>query len=179
MDPVNLIGITGYAQHGKSTCAARLVEMGWYLIPFASVLKQMLIALGVPPSHVYGKDKEVPMPLLCGKTARYAMQTLGTEWGRDTIGKEIWIQAWKAKVDSPLAAGTMVVVDDIRFPNEAQAVRDMGGFILRVDRDLERATDDVHPSEALIASIKPDHGIFNIGSIEDLREQISAFGVGL
>ncbi len=178
MDPVNLIGITGYAQHGKSTCASRLVEMGWYLIPFASILKKMLIALGVPPPHVYGKYKEVPMPILCGKTARYAMQTLGTEWGRETIGQEIWIRAWKAKVESPLAAGTMVVVDDIRFPNEAQAIRDMGGFILRVDRPGEK-WDGTHISESGVNAIAPDHGICNSGTIKDLREMISAFGAGL
>ncbi len=178
MDPVNLIGITGYAQHGKSTCARRLVEMGWYLVPFASVLKQMLIAFGVPPATVYGPDKELPLDILCGKTARYAMQTLGTEWGRDIIGQDVWIQAWKAKVELALEAGAMVVVDDIRFPNEAEAVGDMGGLVIRVDRPGKKV-DATHTSEELLNDIAPDHFIYNTHTLAYLRDQISVFGVGL
>ena len=44
----------------------------------------MLYQLGLGEAHIEGALKEVPCELLGGKTPRYAMQTLGTEWGRDT-----------------------------------------------------------------------------------------------
>ncbi len=177
MDPVNLIGFVGHARNGKSTCAMKLVGMGWHLEPLAGPIKEMLINLGVPPSHVWGGDKEVPMPLLCGMTARHAMQTLGTEWGRDLIGENIWLNAWKLKVNKHLSQRRMVVVDDVRFPNESKAIKDMGGFIIRVLRNEPDSSDD-HSSEVLIDSIKYDHILTNFGSVEELRDKIAIFGKG-
>ncbi len=178
MDPVNLIGLVGHAQNGKSTCAIQLVKMGWHLEPLAGPLKEMLINLGVPPSHVWGADKEVPMDMLCGMTARHAMQTLGTEWGRNLIGENIWLRAWKVKVFKALLQRRKVVVDDVRFPNEAQAIKDMGGFIIRVLRaDID--SSDVHSSEAVIDSLEYDHMLTNFGSKEELLDKIATFGKGL
>ena len=51
------------------------------------------------------------------------MQTLGTEWGRECIGPEVWVDVWKSNVQKWLDGGLNVVVDDMRFPNEWDAVK--------------------------------------------------------
>lgn len=129
-----IIAFTGLAGAGKSTAAAHLVQRhGYERVRFAGPLKSMLAALGCTQEQIDGSEKETPCDLLCGKTPRQAMQWLGTEFGRNLIGDDIWIRAWKAAVDR-LPAGVPVVVDDLRFPNEAEAVRAAGGVIVRIDR---------------------------------------------
>lgn len=60
------------------------------------------------------------------------MQTLGTEWGRDILGSDFWIRLWRARVEQVASEGKRVVVDDLRFPNEAKAIRQLGGDIYRL-----------------------------------------------
>ncbi len=44
---------------------------------------------------IEGSLKAKPCSLLAGKTPRHAMQTLGTEWGRNCIGDGFWINLWR------------------------------------------------------------------------------------
>lgn len=141
-----IIAFTGLAGSGKSTAAAHLVRhYGFHRVRFAGPLKNMMAALGCTEREIDGDRKEQPCALLGGKTPRYAMQTLGTEWGRDLITQDLWIRAWQKAVDE-LSPGTPVVVDDCRFPNEAEAVRAAGGVIVRIERP-GAGTASVHASE--------------------------------
>lgn len=92
----------------------------------------MLRALGLGERYVDGDLKETPHDLLGGKTPRQAMQWLGTEWGRFHFGDDFWINIWRAQVREALFGGR-VVVDDVRFANEADAVRALGGIVVRID----------------------------------------------
>lgn len=142
-----IIAFTGLAGAGKSTAAAHLVKRhGFHRIRFAGPLKAMMAALGCTPEQIDGSEKETPCDLLGGKTPRHAMQTLGTEWGRDLITSDLWIRAWQAAV-AKVPAGTPIVIDDCRFPNEAEAVRAAGGILVRIDRP-GAGTASVHVSEA-------------------------------
>jgi hypothetical protein len=141
-----VLAFTGLAGSGKSTAAAHLVNAhGFARVRFAGPLKDMMRALGLTEDEIEGHLKEQPCALLGGKTPRFAMQTIGTEWGRDTLGPDLWIRAWQAAVDK-LPAGQSVVVDDCRFPNEAAAVRANGGALVRLDR-RGAGTTSQHSSE--------------------------------
>lgn len=130
-----IIGLTGYAGSGKSTVAKHLVAAhGFTLVKFAGPLKAMLRALGLGDRELEGDLKEKPHPLLGGCPPRYAMQTLGTEWGRTLIHTDLWVNAAMEMVADVLDHGGRVVMDDCRMPNEAQAIIDRGGFIARVTR---------------------------------------------
>ncbi len=145
--PRTIVAFTGLAGSGKSTAAAHLVHChGFQRVRFAGPLKAMLAALGLTSEQIDGSEKETPCDLLGGKTPRYAMQTIGTEWGRDLIASDLWIRAWKAAV-AKVPAGVPVVVDDCRFPNEAEAVRAAGGVIVRIDRPGAGAGAAGHVSE--------------------------------
>jgi hypothetical protein len=167
-----VVAFTGLAGAGKSTAALHLVERhGYQRIRFAGPLKSMLAALGLSGAEIDGDRKEVPSDLLCGKTPRWAMQTLGTEWGRDIIGVDLWIRAWRAAVDRTLP-GSCVVVDDLRFPNEAAAIRAVGGIIVRVDRPGAGAGAAGHVSEG--QALPADQSISNSGSIDQLTIAVDA-----
>lgn len=163
----NLVAFTGPLESGKTTCAKYLVsEFGYTRHRFAGPLKRMLRAIGLSEEQVDGGLKEAPSEILCGKSTRWALQSLGTNWGRELIGEDLWIRAWKATLPQGL-----VVVDDLRFPNEAQTIRSKGGLIVRVVRpgaDL----DFSHESES--HEIPADVTVYNNGDIPYLLQQLDA-----
>jgi len=144
-----IIGLTGLARCGKSTIAAELERHhGFKRVRFADPLKNMLRVLGLCEAEIEGILKEEPCAKLCGKTPRWAMQTLGTEWGRSIIGSDIWVNAW-ARLVAEVEGDT--VAEDCRFENEAIALHDHGGVVVQVLRPgLVRGS---HISERGI----PDH----------------------
>ncbi len=135
---------------------------------FAGPLKSMLFAIGLTDEEIEGSRKESPHPLLCGKTARLAMQTLGTEWGRDMIGPDFWVNVWTETAREELHQGGRVVVDDCRFENEAGTVRRLGGTIIRLTGRGGIASG--HQSEFM--DWAADHEAINDNSISALFQQL-------
>lgn len=170
-----LIALTGGKGSGKDTFAQVLVEEFKYIhTRFADPLKNMLRTLfreaGLDPEdYIEGPFKETPLDILGGKTPRHAMQTLGTEW-RDLIDRKLWSRLWQARVELLLKEGQPVVVTDCRFIHEAATIRNMGGFIFRIDRPTRR-NDDKHVSETEMDLIEPDEIILNMGSINQLHNK--------
>lgn len=159
----SLLGITGKAGSGKSTAAQVLLDAGWTRIKFADPLKDMIRAIGLDDRHIEGHLKEVPCELLRGKTPRHAMQTLGTEWGRECIAHDFWIAIAKRRIALAMAAGLNVVVDDVRFENEADVIRELGGMVLGLERGDGAG---FHVSES---GVRPDIRYQNAGTLEELR----------
>lgn len=164
-----VIALTGLAGSGKSTASKYLVENhGYQLVKFAGPLKDMLRSIGISEAQIEGELKETPCEWLQGKTPRHAMQTLGTQWGRDCIGPSFWIELWVRRVNLIIAAGGRVVVDDCRFPNEAAKVHELGGAILEL---LGRGgIAGSHVSEDGCGSV--DISIDNRQSIDDLHRSL-------
>lgn len=163
-----IIGLCGTARSGKSTAAKLLCDkQNFVTVKMAGPLKDMLRAIGFGDDHLEGDLKTASIPMLCGKTPRHAMQTLGTEWGRECIGADFWLNVWRENAWHALEYGDCggVVCDDIRFANEADAVRAMGGKVVRLMRDGAGA-DGAHKSEAI--EFEPDLYIYNNGTPYDL-----------
>lgn len=154
-----LIGLTGPAGCGKSTAAAALADMGWTRTRFAAPLKAMLAALyaeagldaAAAALRIEGGLKEAPCPILGGRTPRHAMQTLGTEWGRDLIAPALWVRLWERRARALLGEGARVVVEDVRFADEAAAVRSLGGLVVALERPGLSCRGD-HASEMAVAA---------------------------
>jgi hypothetical protein len=175
---IKIIGLCSPAPgSGKSTVASYLEDYGWEIVPFASTLKRMLKAMLMEIGYSMCEaeelilKKEYIVPEL-GVRIRTLMQTLGTEWGREKIEKRFWIKCWEAKVKS---LGSFVVADDVRFLNEAMAIKEMGGEIWKIIRPGTENGEN-HSSEGQL-----DHWdgfsrvIVNDGSIQDLRDRLSSF----
>jgi hypothetical protein len=134
-DLPQIIALVGNAGAGKSTVAEYLTKVhGYQVVKFAGPLKTMLRSIGLTDDEIEGSKKEQPCAMLCGKTPRHAMVTLGTEWGRDLIGPEFWAGLWEEEACAHLNSGQRVVVDDCRFPNELAAVRRRRGAVWRIVR---------------------------------------------
>ena len=166
-----LVGITGKAGSGKSTAAQVLLDAGWVRVKFADPLKDMLRAFyrlaGLQPDiierKIEGDLKEVPCDLLCGQTPRWAMQSLGTDWGRKMIGVDLWLSIARRRIALAMAAGFDVVVDDVRFEDEADMIRELGGLVIGLERGDGAGG---HVSEAGVA---PDIRHVNDGTLDELR----------
>jgi hypothetical protein len=165
-----IVGLCGYKRSGKSRSADRLVDDGYQRLSFAEPIKQMLYALGLTEEHLYGDLKDVPCDLLHGQTPRWAMQSLGTQWGRMLIHEDIWVRAAGIKAKRHLLVGTSVVCDDVRFHNEVKEIHDQGGLLIRVVRAGCETSD--HESERDIASLDADFVVINDGSIADLQDKV-------
>ncbi|WP_414643085.1 deoxynucleotide monophosphate kinase [Agrobacterium radiobacter] len=160
----------GIATSGRYTDAGPH-WLGPQLEKFAGPLKDMLRAIGLSEAQIEGELKEEPCEWLQGATPRHAMQTLGTQWGRACIGPSFWIELWVRRVNLIIAAGGRVVVDDCRFPNEAEEIRALGGVVWRlVGRGGIAGT---HESEAGCGEAEME--IHNRHGIDDLQYLLDMF----
>lgn len=164
-----LIGIVAPAGSGKTVVAKHLQDRhGFTRMRFAHQLKAMLkVGLGLTDEQLDGADKTVPLPQFGGCTPRHIMQTLGTDWGRRMVHSDIWTNAWRAQVRGVAGA---VVVDDVRFPNEAAAIRAEGGILWRVVRPGQSVAE--HVSERMLREISTDETLVNDVNLPDLIEKV-------
>ena len=157
---------------GKTTVASLLSNH--QRVSFAAPLKRavwnMLDDLGLSGFRYVYSDKEAIIPEL-GVSARHMMQTLGTEWGRACIHPDFWVMIARAETQRIMADGRSVVIDDVRFPNEAAMIRDLGGELWRIERPGVIYDGD-HSSEGGLDDITPDRVIVNDGTIDQLLEKI-------
>ena len=130
------------------------------------MLSVMLSDLGYSEdliTHHLHVDKEALVPEL-GVSVRHLLRTLGTEWGRDCVSPSVWLDVWLSKARRK----SFVVVDDVRFTNEAELIRLLGGEVWRITRPgVVRTTE--HASESGLDTWSEfTCDIVNSGSISDL-----------
>ena len=181
MEPI-VIGICGNGPGvGKSTVAEYLRdEYGYTIVKFAGPLKAMMRSLlqeagyseGSIWSMVDGDGKDQPLPSeMGGKTPRYLMQTLGTEWGRILVSDEVWVEVALEKIHRALNSGRNVVVDDMRFANELHALLgEVDQFHSLYIRRSGVRVDKGHASEGGIREWHCDWQINNDSSMHELLD---------
>lgn len=164
-----LVGIAGPKRSGKNTLAAGLcAATGLKEVSFAGPLRTFVAdILGITLDELEQR-KEQPVDWLDGVTPRAMMQTVGTEWGRSTVHRDLWLRSLFARL--PSGGG---VISDVRFPNEAQAILDRGGVVLRLSRE-GTGTGDAHASEVPLPDSLVSHEIKNDGTPEDLVREALA-----
>lgn len=167
-----LIGISGKKQAGKDTAAKFLVQdHGFKAFAFATPLKEAAkIVFGWGDEHVYGELKEVDDPFW-GFSPRWALQHMGTDAMRGKIDDQIWIKATMRRAMPLVKSGGNVVITDVRFPNEAMAIKESGGLLWRVERPGLETSD--HASETALDDFALwDEVIVNDGTISDLYSRV-------
>jgi hypothetical protein len=150
-----IIGLTGKKGCGKSSVARSLRDNhGFTVRSLADPLKRALEALGVPADNMeVPRLKEIPLPQFGDKSAREIMQLFGTEFARNMLSDTIWVDALIDELAKLQDGGdTDIVVDDVRFNNEASALIGLGGTVIQVTRSGFRIEPDDHSSEIGVRS---------------------------
>lgn len=195
-----IIGLLGRMNSGKGAMADKLVDAyGFRQDSYAATLKDIT-------AHLFNWDRA----MLTGDTIesrdsreqidhwwseklgikeftpRLALQLIGTDVFRDNFHKDIWMLSVMARYKDT----ENVVISDCRFPNEVQAIRELGGRIIRVERGeepewwkhavatcqgeigakaiMDTTYADIHASEWAWSAETPDELIYNNGTLEEL-----------
>lgn len=179
-----IIGLGYKARSGKDTAADMLVEVhGFTRIGFADKLKKGVQELfGFTSNQVWGNEKLVPDEYWSTVfqrdiTPAFVLQYVGTDLFRDNFHNDFWVLTVLKEISKYPDANW--VVPDVRFPNEGEAIKSIGGSVYMVDRrielrgDIGRPVD--HPSETALDGWDGWDGIIdNNGSLEDLFNQVDA-----
>jgi hypothetical protein len=184
MKSVQVIGITGKKFSGKDTAGNFIVEKyGFERLAYADPLKSAVREIfDFNNEQLYGNDKE-SIDDYWNVSARQVLQFVGTDLFRNHIcellpqmGKDIWVNVLKRKIMNRLEKNpnTKFVVTDVRFFNELQAISDLKGITIKVNRDSSNQNKDSHESETCIDGFKVDHTIDNNGTKEEFFEKIDS-----
>lgn len=155
-----IIAFAGRKQSGKTTCAEFVCNeyvgnlLGETKIyNFADPLKQDICMniLGLTECQCYGSDEQKNELVNCywpetskPMTAREVMQYVGTDIFRK-IQKNVWADATISKIKKE--AYDLAVIADCRFPNEVEAVKNAGGMVIKLNRNIY---DSDHASETAL-----------------------------
>ena len=115
-------------------------------------------------TYCYFNKEEIIPPF--GVSARHMLRTIGTEWGRDCIGPTVWIDTWEARAShflNTLGGASTIIVDDVRFPNEADAIQRLGGRLWYIDRPGIDVSTATHASDNALS----DYSYFSQYLIND------------
>jgi hypothetical protein len=169
-----LIGFHGRKQAGKDTAYQRLTELFMHgsahpvsveRVSFADLLyRSAAAALGVTVEELYRWKVDDTVRIAIQQWTDYGegvwktlhtlnfrqyLQYYGTEAHRDIFGSDFWVDAVDLRHDPHhFGASRFLVVTDVRFVNEAEAIREYGGVIVELvgPTEVEQA-GDTHASE--------------------------------
>lgn len=116
--------------------------------------------------------------LIGGITGREYLQYYGTEAHRDVFGTDFWVEAvLDHNAQHPYYGREpfdVLVITDVRFDNEAQAIRDCGGEVWRIERETQ-INESAHASEAGLPDDLIDRTIINDGTLEEFKAKVESF----
>jgi hypothetical protein len=192
-----LIGINGYAGSGKDTVGKIIQyllsafngvnlekilnnyeeyewmleeQSEWEIKKYAGKLKEIASLLtGIPVQKF--EDQEFKNTYLSEEwrvhglpmKVREFLQYLGTNALRNCLHQNTWINALFADY-TPTHNW---IITDVRFPNEAKAIKDRGGIIIRVDRPFVKPINN-HSSEIALDEWNFDYKIGNVSDLKSL-----------
>ena len=158
-----------------------VLRTDWNVKKFAGKLKEVATLLTGIPTYMFedqefkktnlpeewnmwfpNQDRSEPM------TVRQFLQKLGTDAMRDGLHTNTWVNATFASFTNT----SRWLITDVRFPNEAAAVIQKGGILVRIERNSD--TGD-HPSETALDNYDFQIVIENKGSLLELIEKARAF----
>ena len=195
---IRLIGIGGKYQAGKDAVADYLVEKhGWVKLGMSDPLDEALtrqnpfiqIEPGEPlnktksPKYIQYQDIRKKLSYVEAKTiknVRYNLQTLGTEVGRELLGKDTWVTVADNMIFDLLADGKNVILTGVRYPNELRLVNKYENgetwYVNRPSLESEKKADVTtqHSSETSVSAEDFTFVIENDGTLEELYQKVDA-----
>lgn len=192
-----IIGVSGKIGSGKSTTAEMIAEIAFKMNYncthqhcFADKLRECVELLtevkmtednSLPfANHVRNYTQEQKNILVpeWGMTIGHMLQIMGTECMRDNFHKDTWVLSCMTRVKNSIA--DVIVIPDVRFINEANAIKEAGGILIRLEGDpagvRANSTRDLnHQSEIELDEYdKFDYVIQNKFGLSELELSLTA-----
>lgn len=180
---IKVIGLSGKAGSGKDYIASRIITPKYGYVPFSIAwhVKANLVGKGA----LTYEEAFITKP----PHARHLLQQEATESGRDVYGEDMWLRAadsWMRTIYESWGIQRFVL-PDIRFPNEVEYIKKMGGKVFRIVAPNRVArsplTDEArnHYSETALDDYPLDNfdGIIDndIGKEKSLIERIESLNL--
>ena len=177
--PRRIIGFIGDIGSGKTTAANYLEQKYKFThYAFATPLKKIGEIFGFTKNQLYGTQEEkLEINKYHGISGREFMEKFGTDIGRIAIAKiiptmsQIWVRLFEIFAEENK---TDIVVGDVRFPNEADAIERFGGILIKIvrpDQDTKKLRKD-SKSESAKTEITTHATIVNNGQLDDFYKCI-------
>lgn len=175
-----LIALHGLPGVGKDKFASCLDRNCWSKVSFAAPLRNGLsVMFDIPMEDIDNPTTKNAPNYKFGRSIRYMLQTLGTEWGRNLIADDVWMKLAKEKISHQFSLGMNVVNTDLRFSNEVDLVKSLGGYIIHIIRPDNSNADNAnktgvsnHPSNFSIPSELIDYTIINDKSLQCFEDDV-------
>lgn len=164
-----IIGISGKKQHGKDTIAAAVQNyctdngLRFIKLAFADALKdEVCSALTITRKHL---DEH-----------KHLFRVIMQWWGcykRDQVMKDYWVSRTFNKMLKEMNDHDVIVISDVRFLNEAERIKEIGGKLWRVNRTDLAHSLDFHPSETELDAYKFETVFTNDSTIQSLSVNVN------
>lgn len=181
MTSAPIVGVIGKKRAGKDTFGKALIEAhGFTRVAFADPLRQALLALdplvGISGTIERLRKLEPGLQASTYVRLRKLIDVVGWEIAKDyvpevrrllerfgtdsirSLDDDFWVRMAVEKIQ---ATDGPVVVTDVRFPNEADRIRELGGSIVRVIRPDQVVDAGAHECETALDEYREDVTLYN------------------
>ena len=182
-----IFGLCGNAGTGKDSATQYLrycpyLNGGVKSIALADPIRDIGKIFGFTENQMSDRKLKETVDDFWGFSPRTFMQKVGTEMFRNCLREDIWIKLLEKRINKirngvdynedcinsalvrppRTVVPDMIFVTDVRFPNEAEAIKNMCGYIIKIRRDgFSKSGENLHPSEKFIDQMEADYVIEN------------------
>jgi len=175
MRPLTVLGLTANKRSGKDTLASFLeeeyIQLGYKVYRYAFADELKAITRRYFPTW-NGQKTESSGDFVGGRQILEGVGTLV----RDLCGSSYWVKKVSEKINAtisehPRDQRLVIIITDIRYRNEADLVKQMGGKIIKIVRDGYNS--DSFSAEMGVSDmvLKLDHILENNGTIQQLQQK--------
>src|SRR5690606_2872683 len=167
-----LVGLVGKARSGKDTFASGLALQGFHRVAFADPLRRALAETNPIVGTIGRTDMTSQLSGVLAayggweglKASPYAAEVrrLLQRYGQSIrrVDPEFWLRAGLGAAREHRSFDRAVVITDVRYANEADAIRADGGILVRVVRP-GLVSSDTHDSEVELDAYVTDAVVHN------------------
>lgn len=193
-----IIGFRGKRGAGKDTAASFCDQL--VKVAFADKLRSAVHSVfGLSYDQMLDRNLKDAVVDSWGLTPRFILQRFGTEVAR-SIHSETWIRALKREIDADSDQGLWPPVEvsengqpggrrvwqveipafaitDVRFINEANAIKEWGGYVVEITRP--GCDGDNHASETELDGYPFDYTLANDSTLEEFKKRVEDLLAGI